>query len=444
MELKNTVLLRDTEAFMRGELDNVTVAEGNIRLDMVQGSYVPYGCYTTPALPMPVFDALRVSWNASTPRGTAVEMQARLMVDGNWTGWTSFGRWSPYISREGAAEMTRGALTVRQDQLLLDSKTALQAQLRIYLYTKDDKQTPGVSLIGASVKLRDVIPAGGRPVNDRLHLLPYVVARRAPALRPVMDLAICLCSLTNRWGADLLPEELALAMWDRAKACDPRNPSFAAAVAGCWGFPTWVRWADLALLRAEIRAGFGIIVALDSTPAQCEAGLPAVRYAAVRGFRHAPDGQPMVLLIDPWAGEQDFDAETEMPLDEFLVAWNNLALCMRNRPHGPTAGCPERAGVRLRHPDDASDNIYRMTLLSGDALRLPDEFCGDAPVPDGVLAWSIPDEHPHATTAHRLMHYTAPEEGGIRLENPTGNFCKFTVYAIDSTGKMLVGDVVLS
>ena len=55
---KNTFLLRDTEAFMRGELDNVTVAGGSIVLDLVQGSYVPYGCYTSAPIPMPLFDAL--------------------------------------------------------------------------------------------------------------------------------------------------------------------------------------------------------------------------------------------------------------------------------------------------------------------------------------------------------------------------------------------------
>ena len=40
---KNTVLLQDTEAFMRGELDNVTVQQNCIVLDLVQGGYVPYG-----------------------------------------------------------------------------------------------------------------------------------------------------------------------------------------------------------------------------------------------------------------------------------------------------------------------------------------------------------------------------------------------------------------
>ena len=40
---KNTFLLQDTEAFMRGELDNVTVSQNSIVLDLVQGSYVPFG-----------------------------------------------------------------------------------------------------------------------------------------------------------------------------------------------------------------------------------------------------------------------------------------------------------------------------------------------------------------------------------------------------------------
>ena len=48
MESKNTFILHETEAFMRGELDNVTVAHGRIVLDLVSGGYVPYGCYTSP------------------------------------------------------------------------------------------------------------------------------------------------------------------------------------------------------------------------------------------------------------------------------------------------------------------------------------------------------------------------------------------------------------
>ena len=128
---KNTLLLRDTEAFMRGELDNVTVADGCIVLDLVQGSYVPYGCYTSAPIPMPLFDALWVSWNAVSPPGTAVEAQARVLVDGNWTAWISFGKWSPYLRREGVPLQERGPLRMGADMVRLESKRATQVQLRI-------------------------------------------------------------------------------------------------------------------------------------------------------------------------------------------------------------------------------------------------------------------------------------------------------------------------
>ena len=72
---KNTVLLRDTEAFMRGELDNVTVAQNSIVLDLVQGSYVPYGCYTSAPLPMPLFDALH-GGRGTVPRAGGRQLDA--------------------------------------------------------------------------------------------------------------------------------------------------------------------------------------------------------------------------------------------------------------------------------------------------------------------------------------------------------------------------------
>ena len=201
------------------------------------------------------------------------------------------GAGAPYLQREGAKPAVRGPLVMRADQLLLDSKIGMQVQLRIYLYSKDEKATPTVSLLGVSVRPVDVIPAGGRPVNAQLHLMPYIVARRAPALRGVMDLAVCLASLTNRWGADILPEEFALAMRDaQPEADDARNLGFAAAVAGCWGFPAWACWGDLALLRAEVRAGFGVITAMESTPAQVAAGLPTVRLCG-RARLYRPAGR---------------------------------------------------------------------------------------------------------------------------------------------------------
>lgn len=450
----NTFLLRDTEAFMRGELDNVTASQGRILLDLVQGAYVPYGCYTSPSISLPLFDALRVSWNAASPPGTAVEAQARVMVDGNWTPWVSFGKWSPYLQRASAPAESRGPLVRKPDVLLLDSKLASQAQLRIYLYTKQAKASPAVQLLGVSVHAVDKIPAGGRPTHANLHMMPYAVAGRAPTLRPGMDLACCMAGLTNRWGADLLPEEFAQTMLDHrpadaaaappadtappadADTPDPHNLCFAAAAAGCWGFPAWVCWADLAKLRQEARQGFGCIVALQATPAQLTAGWPEKRYVLLRGF--AGSGPTATaLLCDPWAADADFDCETSVPLDDFLVAWDNIALLMRPRTGVPPTGWPARAGIRLRLDRETGVHcIYQ----NGELHPLPDDYAATG----GILAWSTPGERPHATTAHNTFHFVEPEAGGIRLPAPEPDTPhKYTVYAIAPSGKMLVGDVTV-
>ncbi|MDD4850428.1 MAG: hypothetical protein PHO10_06975 [Gemmiger sp.] len=440
MEAKSLFLLQDTEAFMQGELDNVTVAGGRIILDVVQGAYVPYGCYTSPAIPMPVFDTLYPSWNTDTPQGTAVEVQARVLVDGNWTAWCSFGRWSPFIRRLGGKPMARGPLVLAPDSLALDSKTATQAQLRIYLYTRDDKATPAVRLLGVSVRPAGQIPGGGRVVNTRLHLPPYAVSRRAPHLRSQMDLAIGLASLTNRWGADILPEEFALALFDWQNPGRP-NLAFGAAVAGCWGFPAWVRWADLAALRAELRAGYGAVVPLATTPSQQAAGLPESRFVSLRGFVTDPTtGAQSVLLNDPLA-ETDFAAETTLPVDDFLVGWTNQALFLRPCRAPQEKARPARRLVSLQPAGPDAPGVYHL-LLNGTPRLLADDFCGEATAPTGVLAWTVAGTTPHATTAHKTFHFTTPTAGGIALA-PADPPARHTVYAIDATGQMLVGDITL-
>ena len=75
MEAKNLYVLSGTENLMRGELDNVTIQDGHLRLDSVAGRYVLYGCYTSQPVSFPAFTRLIMSWNADTPNGTVVEAE---------------------------------------------------------------------------------------------------------------------------------------------------------------------------------------------------------------------------------------------------------------------------------------------------------------------------------------------------------------------------------
>ena len=51
---------------------------------------------------------------------------------------------------------------------------------------------------------------------------------------------------------------------------------------------------------------------MQSTPAQIAAGAPERHCAALRGFASSLDGEPKVLLCDPYAAAEDFGCEIEM------------------------------------------------------------------------------------------------------------------------------------
>ena len=74
MEQRNNLVLQGTETFSRGQLDNLALENGSLVLDSVAGRSLQYGSYTTPEFAMPAFCNLSVSWNASAPHNTMVEV----------------------------------------------------------------------------------------------------------------------------------------------------------------------------------------------------------------------------------------------------------------------------------------------------------------------------------------------------------------------------------
>ena len=99
MEQRNNLVLQGTETFSRGQLDNLALENGSLVLDSVAGRSLQYGSYTTPEFAMPAFCNLSVSWNASAPHNTMVEVRCRVYAGNAWTVWMSFGKWAPDYPR---------------------------------------------------------------------------------------------------------------------------------------------------------------------------------------------------------------------------------------------------------------------------------------------------------------------------------------------------------
>lgn len=443
--MQNTYVLQGTAGFARGELDNVAVADDAVTLERTAGQYLLYGCYTSAAVAMPPFNQVMVSWNADTPAGTVVEAQVRVLQDGVWSAWKGFGKWCPYLRRQGVCQ--EGG--VQANTLKVEGSAATQVQLRVYLYTDDERLTPAVWLLSASVRPVNWQTQQGHSVGRVLYAPAYSQLNRDPAFGQSMDLPVAVASMMNRRGADVLPEVLAHMMYDETLGgC--HNWAFACAAAGCYGFEAWAAYMDLAALRKEIWNSHAVGICLNAAHTEEDAkgsGLPLLkgskgtgqRMVVLRGFvAGATDAEEMAVINDPLAGS-DAECECQVLLRDLLDCWDHTALAVhRKRRDGGSARPMQMAG-RLIPLGPVGQ--YRMEQ-NGEACVLPPTDAQEQR-PPCTYAYTVLEDTVYATTAHKTFHYLTPGQDGM-LCLPESLFTvgsKITIYAIDWQGNMVVSEL---
>ena len=434
MEQRNNLVLQGTETFSRGQLDNVALESGSLVLDSAAGRYLPYGSYTTPEFAMPAFCNLNVSWNARTPRNTLLEVRCRIYAGNNWTGWMSFGKWAPDYPRCSVNTQSEdGMIFLMGDTVTVATPGGgTGIQLQVNLSTNDDKATPALRLLAAAVRPLVWEKQEGLPLNRRLYLPEYCLNAHDPAFGREMDLPLVMAALMNRWGEDILPEEVAYVMEDSATR-STGNAAFAAAAAGCCGYPCWQAWMDLKDLRAQIHDGCSVAVRVERrVRGQRE---PLSVWMGLRGFGHDDAVlADFVLLNDP-AADSDGAVNCTMALTDFRRYFTGRAIALRPKPRDIEADRPRRFLCELEK--GAEEGHYYFSKR-GQRDPLPETF-------SGWIAGSSHDGVAHATTAHRtFQRMRRAEDGGIQFtpeQLAVGG--RQSVYAVDQTGSMRVAEVRL-
>lgn len=441
--LKNLYLMSGTDAFTKGWLDNVALTENAVCLEQTGARYLLYGCFTSPEIRFPAFRELAVSWNAETPNGTVVEAQARVMVDGEWTGWMSFGKWSPYIERNSLYQEPAKPAYIEGDTIHIPAGRASQAQLRIYLYTNDDQITPLVRLLAASVRPVEWHPTEVQPYTMLLRLPAYSQTNRDPFFTGSMSAPVTLASMINRWGQDMLPEEFAWGMYDNSNG-DCFNHAFMVALAGSYGYHAYRAYLEPTAIWQHIKAGDSVAVRLHYAADQEQAaqkGLPILPGAfdtgvdqcmAVRGFE-LEEGQIYVQVNDSLA-PTDQQAEHRYPMKEFWEAYSGEAMIVTGKQNNQNKGCPIRRHAYLKALEQVGEYLFQ--TAEGEPIPLPEDF-------KGTLACTVKDGVAHATTAHKIFHYlTKTPQGAVKIPQElfeAGR--KITVYAVFSSGSGLVAEI---
>ena len=352
-------ILQSVADFAPGYFENTAVEGSCVQLHSSAGAYPESGSYTSQSFSVEAFFSLIPSWNAEVPEGTAVEMQVRVATSGRWSKWFSFGRWSPYLGSESPKQQQDDIALVERDMLCLadGSPAADVVQMRLFMYSVDGKATPRLWLLGVSTNATKQMGQELRAFGRLLEVPSYSCQNRDPEISGRIAGVTSLTMLMNRWGRDLLPEEVARAAYDKVGTYN--NLAFLAAAAGIYGFSCHVGYTGMSVLRRQIWEGRCVAARVhyrsEAVPGEEEREALEGRVAApmqeqsdetgghlvvVRGF--VTRGEREVVVVNDPMAQSDDAVTSEIPLPLFAKMYTGLALFVQPRPGAAGLQWPRR------------------------------------------------------------------------------------------------------
>lgn len=451
-------VLKNVADFAPGTFEHTLVEKGCIQLGRTGSAYNHTGCYTSPAFRPGTFHTLLPSWNADTPPGTAVEIQARVVSGGQWSSWFSFGRWSPFIIRSSPENQQDAIAKVDGEWLTLVEPDAVAdtLQVRIYLYTNDPNATPFVRLLAATTN-KDTRQEEEPTIVDRILQLPaYSCLVRDPSISDRIAGATSLAMLMNRWGEDVIPEEAARAGYDSGTG-RYGNLAFISAVGGAYGYECYSLYTSLNLLRNEIRrsrsVGALIHYRAPSLGAQDEherkeekkdvtGSMPPLfsqatvtspgHLVAVRGFVWE-DEQEWIVFNDPMA-PSDATSMRKIPVETFADLYMGIAFLLHKGQSGAGSSKPSRITTQLTLKQNT---VY--FSMHGESLEPGQTIPGDTS--RSTICYTLSDGIVHASAAQKKFYYvTVKEKGVLQFDPVMAENKKLTFYLIGARGATWVGE----
>lgn len=407
------------------------------------------GCYISEPMDTPLFENLVVCWNADTPKGSWVELSARVYLpeEERWSGWGSWGCWSPYIERRNeSGSDPEGKGRIRMNCDILEPLVGAASRLQVRAVLRGDAGKPVLRRITIALRNRGLeeIPSGGRECS-----LPESCILKTPACSQIIrdpEIGNCICNPTTMTvlladrGTQVLPEVMALSCVDLIEGFG--NWAYAAAAVGMYGYRAYARFADYDSLKRELAAGrsVGVSVHYANTPDKArERKLPYLEGApcttaghilTVRGYG-VEDGQEYVYVSDSAAGE-DEKAFLRYRKEQFLEAWEGRLCYMVDQEPETKGVIPEWESAELIKEEDGKYSLCRSQKkypVTAQMLRgkknTPGRMC---------LMLRRHREYPEPRMdANDEFVYPKPDEKG-RFAVPAGDW---TVYLIGNMGLRL-------
>ncbi len=300
------------------------------------GSGYSVGEATSPLTPAGFgFTRAVPSWNALTPPGTWIEVEARTQVAGRLTRFYNLGVWaqdSSTVERHSVDAQRDDDARVAIDTLILaDGRPPADAfQLRVRLFSASPADvTPALTLAAVTASTTPQRPASasaGDPSRwGKVLEVPTCSQRAYPDGGEVWCSPTSTSMVLGYWTKDQGPCEARV----RAAVAGvydwvfdghgnwPFNTAYGAAAAGLEGYVT--RLPSLAAAESWIAAGVPLVVSYSWTEGQL-AGAPVSSSEGHLGVLVGFDASGNPVMNDP-AGANDGEVRRTYPRGDFEALW---------------------------------------------------------------------------------------------------------------------------
>ncbi len=447
----NTKLWKNT-ALKQGTRNNLSYDDG--RKALVLASPLEGVFLSEPFETEEPFNDLVVSWNALTPGRTEAEVYARLLVDGRWSAWMSWGRWGAHIERK-CPDQEDGlvwANTFRDwgdsSVNVKDGRTASAFQLKAVLRASaEEPRMPALTLLAASWKntndpawqekcFEPSCREGSGELPAKVHLDTPVISqkRRDPDYGGVICSATSIAMQMCHQGLDVIPEETTFLCNDYGFG-GTGNWSFTCACAGACGFESYAAYLSKDDLCAELAKGNPVTLSVKYSW-RGDMDVPQLDNATVTthghlivatGFYFNEDlGETVFFVNDPAGGFDVSSGPREYRWSQLDKAWYRRMAYLCRKPAGtPLLRAMPRVEAEL--VPAGLPGVYTLTA-EGKPVRFGIDFLRDKREVfggHGTMYWYCEDDLSELTeqtrrcTANHNFHYEGilvTPSGDIRIE----------------------------
>lgn len=255
--------LSGPEGFKAGTLESLRLSP--MGLELKPGAR--RGSFTSPIQETEPFSEAVVSWNADAPEGAGLRVEARVKVNGEWTGWAALFRWSQ-AAAQSLNPPPQGALRVAVDTLKIIGAKAQAFQVKLRFEAKEGGKTPtlhGITVAYYSPDSRAPFAAAPSPAWGKLLEIPRrSQGEEAADIRRRICSPTSLSMLLEHYGVRRPTAEVAARVYDSGSDLYgnwPFNTAYAAASDRSRIADAYVgRFSSLEELEKEILAGRPVVI----------------------------------------------------------------------------------------------------------------------------------------------------------------------------------------